>query len=195
MADWFYIWQYTFIGAFILLLPYLMEGKKIINLLKERFYGRRGYVKAEFIGFNKRRLTKIVHPDDNGHFKSKDGAYFLSDDTELFDLKNAKFDIEKGIKKVTEGSMPVYTFIAGSSESHDYFSREEQIRVGTGKQVNQALLSAEGVGEIELLKKLIANKNLLYILLGLLVAIGLSAYFSYEAYGMLQQLLQRGVTV
>jgi len=67
--------------------------------------------------------------------------------------------------------------------------------VGTGKQVNQALLSAEGVGEIELLKKLIANKNLLYILLGLLVAIGLSAYFSYEAYGMLQQLLQRGVTV
>ena len=127
-------------------------------------------------------------------FKSKEGAYFLHDDTENFDAKKIKFDIEKGIKKIVEGNMAVYVFVAGSSESHDFFAREHD-RVGTGKQVNQALLSAEGVGEIEFLKKLFGDKKLLYALLGILIAIVLGTYFSYEAYTMLQALIQKGVLV
>ena len=91
--------------------------------------------------------------------------------------------------------MPVYVFVAGSSESHDFFTRDELERVGTAKQVNQALLSAEGIGEIELLKKLLANKNLMYIMLGILVGILIAAYFSYENNGLVLQLLQRGSMV
>ncbi len=195
MVDWFYIWQYTFGVAFVLAMPYFMEGRRIIVLLKERFYAKKGYVKAVFIGFNKRKLTKVVLPDDNGMFKSGEGAFFLHDGTEGYDILKNKFDIEKGEKKITESNMATYTFVAGSSTSHDYFSREELSRVGTGKQVNQALLSAEGVGEIELLKRLLASKNLLYALLGVLAGIVLGAYFSYETYSMLQDLLARGLTV
>lgn len=193
--DWFIAFQIAVGIAVVSVFPYMLEGKRIYNLLKERMLAKKGYVKAEFLGFNKRRLIKIVKPDDNGHFKSKDGAYFLEEGTEIFDIQKAKFDIEKGEKKIMEGNLPVYTFVAGSSSSHDYYSRDELTRVGTGKQVNQALLSAEGTGEIELLKRLIANKNLLYVLLGILAVIGISAYFSYEAYTILQQLAQRGVTI
>lgn len=193
--DWFYIWQYTFAGAFILATPYALEGKRIFNLLKERFLAKKGYIKAEFIGFNKRRMVKIVKPDDNGMFKSSDGAYFLHDGTENFEIKKNKFDIEKGEKKIVEGNMPVYTFVAGSSQSHDYFNRDELNKVGTGKQVNQTLLSAEGVGEIELLKKLIANKKLLYAIFGVAIAIALSVYFSYENYNLLKEAVRVGVLV
>lgn len=193
--DWFYAFQIAVGLAFVFAIPFMLEGKRIINLLKERMLAKKGYIKAEFVGFNKRRLVKIVKPDDNGMFKSNEGAYFLHDGTENFDVNKNKFDIEKGEKKITEGNMPVYTFVAGSSQSHDYFTRSELDKVGTAKQVNQALLSAEGIGEIELLKKLLANKKLLYVLFGILVGILLSAYFSYESYSTLQAMQQAGVTV
>lgn len=189
MSDWFMYFQVSTAIAFIFALPFMIEGKRIINLLKERFLSKKGFVKAEFIGFNRRRLVRIVKPDDNGMFVSKEAANFINKEDSSFEVKDAKFNLNEGRTKIVEGVMPVYTFVAGSAFPHEYFSDSELQRVGTSKQVSQALLAAEASGEIEFLKKLFANPKVLLVLFGILGGIVLSIYFTYETYTTLQTLL------
>lgn len=198
MDEWFMYFQYLAAVSIVLALPYMIEGKRIMLLLKERFLAKKGYVKVEFIGLNRRRATKIVKPDENGMFKSKEAANFINRDDAMFDIKEATFNVKKAevgetvelsIKKVVEGVMPVYTFVAGSAFPHNYFSDEEMQRVGTERQFGQALLAAEATGEIEFLKKVFANPKLLMVMIGILLVIVISVYFSYETYTTLQTIL------
>lgn len=169
---WFYAFQYAVGVAAVLLTLIILEFSRIKILIKERFLARKGFVKLRFIDLDRRERFFIKKPDANGKVDCRDGAYFINSEQYTYELK--------GKQPVISGRLPTYTFVANSAIPHEFFTEQEVKRNNSSVQIKQALLAAEGAADVDFIMKLLKNRKLMLILLGILIFIAAAALFSFQ---------------
>ena len=184
---------------FVFVMIFFLTRRALITELKRKFFTGKGYVFVRMIMPDRHEVEDFVNIKKSP-IRVGDRSFLIDPSTAT--LKSVEESTEKEKKEKgysslyrldpasvsKKGKYPVFTFRYDSAEPINLFDIEKKMDSSYFDMVIKKALTQASIKDM-----LGANKRIIMFLMGAAIAAAAAAYFSYESYTMMQDLIARGV--